>query len=353
MAVSGAPAALPPSNTGHAPAAPPVELDSVQAFSPQSLAEIPTAAVSPSVGGQDIQDVKGKQGRAIAAASAPATEADAALQPLEPGLSRNEAAPGVILPLAALEQAAPAQAPQQMADMHGQSEFIQSLQPELAIYGAYAPGPSTELSVVEMDTLSRVYKAGYQAGYEAARKSLTGHVSLAHTSPVAASPPPSNQSFKIPESLSKPLVQAPAPDAQPSHSQHTRSEPQAYGLYGGAPQAGAYGSRSPTPTGEAGQGMQYAAAYSPEALPAQSGLSYGSQAPAYAYHHYTYQGSSTKSEAQSSLQATAHEQAARVQTTQVTASAEAPAPGEWLRAYSAQGRRVSQGSITQQDDAQH
>ena len=221
MAVSGAPAALPPSNTGHAPAAPPVELDSVQAFSPQSLAEIPTAAVSPSVGGQDIQDVKGKQGRAIAAASAPATEADAALQPLEPGLSRNEAAPGVILPLAALEQAAPAQAPQQMADMHGQSEFIQSLQPELAIYGAYAPGPSTELSVVEMDTLSRVYKAGYQAGYEAARKSLTGHVSLAHTSPVAASPPPSNQSFKIPESLSKPLVQAPPPEAphKPAHTE--------------------------------------------------------------------------------------------------------------------------------------
>ena len=326
MAVSGAAAAPTPSLTGDGSAAPSAESGHVQAYSPQSLAtEIPLSAVSPSEGNQDIQESSGKPDQPTSAASAPSIETDGAMQPQEVFLSRSESAPALTLPAATPEQAAPAQAPQQLSDMNGHPISIQALQPELAEYGAYAPGPGTEPAALDLKMLSAVYNAGYRAGYEAARTQLTEHVR--HASLVAASPQPSKEHLEVPEAVSKP----PHPSQASSSSQQVTSQPQAYGSYGGTQpsQAGQYGSESPRPTRDAEQGTQKALAYSPEAMSAQPRHSYGNYAPAYAYQSHAYQGIYSKEESQKLLQATAHEQAASFGRTHsiTSAGADAEAPG--------------------------
>ena len=327
MAASGAAAAPLLGNTGDASAAPSAESGHVQAHSPQSLAaEIPLSAVSPAEGSQDIQELDDKPDPPVSAASAPSTEADGALQPQEVFLSRSQSAPAVTLPAAAPEQAAaPAQAPQQTAGMSGQSISIKALQPELAEYGAFAPGPGAELAALDLTMLSAVYNAGYRAGYEAASTELTKHVRHTHTSPAAASPQPSKEHIGLPEAVSKP----PHPSQPSSHSQQVRSQPQAYGSYGGTQASGGeYRTKSPSPTGEAREGTPKAAAYSPS-VPAQARHSYGNYAPAYAYQSYAYQGSYSKTESQKLLQATAHEQAASFGRTPAITSADAEAPGDY------------------------
>ena len=320
MAVSGAAGAPTPSLTGDASAAPAAESGYVQAYSPQSLAtEIPLSAVSPSEGNQDIWESSGKPNSVLGA------ETDRAMQPQQVFLSRSESAPAVSLLAAAPEQAAPAQALQQISDMHGQFTSIQALQPELAEYGAYAPGPGTEPAALDLSMLSAVYKAGYRAGYEAARTELTEHVRHTHTSPVAASPQPSQEHLEVPE-------EPPHLSQLSSSSQQTTSQPQAYGSYGGTQpsQAAQYGSESPGPTRDAGQGTQKAPAYSPKAMSAQARHSYGNYALAYAYQSYAYPGSYSAAESQKLLQATAQEQAAsfgRMHSI-TSASADAEAPGD-------------------------
>lgn len=280
MAVLGAAAESPLTVTGYGSAAPSAESDPVQTYSPQSLPGIP------SVG--------------------PSTETKEALKDF---ISRSETAS------AAPEQTAPVQAPQHLADMYGQPESIQALEPELAKYGAYAPGPGIEPSALEVKMLSAVYNAGYQAGYEAARTLLTEHVRLARTSPTAASPQPGRESSEAPDATSKPVRQTSHPGQPSSHGQGETSQPQAYGPDEGTQpsQASTDGSISPTPTGDARQGTQHAAAYSPEALPAQARHSYGNQAPAYTYQGYAYQGPYLRAEHQILLQASAHEQDASFQ----------------------------------------
>ena len=298
-AVSGAAAGPQLSIAGYPSAAPYAEADPVQAYSPQSLPEMPTVG--------------------------PSAETNGAQQAQEIFISRSKIAS------AAPEQTAPAQAPQYLADMYGQPISIQALEPELAKYGAHAPGPGTEPPALEMKMFSAVYNAGYQAGYEAAHTLLSEHVRLAHTSPGAVSPQPSKDSFGVPEAVRKPPLHTLHPSQPPSHSQPKRSQPQAYGQYGGSQpsQASTCGSSLPVPSGDAGEGTQNAAAYSPGALPAQARHSYGNQAPAYTYQNYAYQGSYSKAERQVLSQASAHEQAASFQRSQFisSASAHAGAPG--------------------------
>ena len=319
-----------PSIMGDVSAAPSAKPGHVQAHSPQSLAEIPLSAASPPEGNQGVQELSDEPNQPSSAAFARGTEADGAMQPQRVFLSRSNSAPAVTLHAAAPEQATPAQAPQQITDTYAQSISIQALQPELAEYGAYAPGPGTEPAALDLDLLSAVYNAGYRAGYESARTELTEHVRHAHTSPVATSPQPSKEHHEVPEALSKPLH-----PSQPSfHGQQVRFQPQAYGSYGGtqAARVGEYGNHSPGPTGDAGQGRQEVTTYKSQAVPAQAGHNYGYGAPAYAYQSYAYQGYYSKAESQKLWQATAHEQAASYgQTHSITSAglaAEAPGPGD-------------------------
>ena len=293
---------------------------------------VPAAAPSQSTGTEGVQGFDDQSAGATAAAPAPSARADRALRSHEALSSMSGQAASTIALAAAPEQAAIAQGTHGLASMYQQPESAHMMQPELADYGAYAPGPALEPSALDGGMLSPEYKAGYHAGYEAAVKALTGHLRQAQASSVASSPQPSTPSSEAPIARSNPFLKPTHSDELSAHSQQGKAFPQGYGHYGGAQSAlaGRYGSKSPAPMGETKQGTHSAAAYAREAASAQIRYSYGSQAPAYAYQMYAYQSSAD------SLQATAHEQASRFQGTRFTTStehsSEAPGPGE-LQVY--------------------